>query len=175
MKFPFSKINSNNVAGFMHCYARMLVRILPLLRQTYNVFSVMRKKPSLVYFSRQGTGSPWSRDGRETADDTEAKKALEMHKCIYMYTHTHTEDCVNTRKFSAFAPQLSSSFRVHSIYLLGISWCASPDKQKIRSLCALLLATLENDRYGGQAGEATGFLPLPLPKLPKQAPEASAR
>lgn len=43
----------------MHCYARMLVRILPLLRQTYNVFSVVRKKTSLVYFSRQGTGSPW--------------------------------------------------------------------------------------------------------------------
>lgn len=43
----------------------------------------------------------------------EERKPLEMHKYIYMYTR----GCVNTRKF--FHPELSSSFRVHSIYLFA--------------------------------------------------------
>lgn len=52
------------------------------------------------------------RADREVSN-TEERKALEMHKYVYMYTR----GCVNTRKF--FHPELSSSFRVHSIYLFA--------------------------------------------------------
>lgn len=52
------------------------------------------------------------RADREVSN-TEERKALEMHKYVYMYTR----GCVDTRKF--FHPELSSSFKVHSIYLFA--------------------------------------------------------
>lgn len=117
-KFSFSKINLDNVAGVMYYYTPMLVYILSLLRclMFFQWWEKKKKKPA--WCASADTSSISLKLRTQTAGDTETKKASEMHKCIYMYTHTHTQkDRVKTRKFSAFTPQLSSSFREFTVFI----------------------------------------------------------
>lgn len=102
----------------MYCYTRTPVYILSLLscvtyfqwggNRTVCCTSADRASISL---KQRSEGDSWGHRGQKGI------RSAEVHK----HVHTYTEHWVNTRKFSAFTPQLSSSFRVHGIYSLGIS------------------------------------------------------
>lgn len=124
------------MCDFVSGYTQTLIGIL-LLLDCVTTFPAVRNPPRAWRISADSAslslklgpeGGSWGHRGK--------KKRHQTRTSAYTCTYTDTEDSVNTRKFSAFAPQLSSSFSVHSIYLLGIYRCASPDKQNPLSLCA---------------------------------------